>query len=170
MTAVRRLRIFRSPIEKQRWNADYYSRNLTVDCRHALSGTPGAFFNRLQYPLLVPTSGHVTDWRRVCEEQISTPDRTKTLPVIAAMHYGYTGDCPRAERIASSVLVIPCNYALKAADVERIAMCESRLGRSCAPRRNEASACFHECSVRLTPEMTRPCLIAPLLNKKNFLS
>ena len=60
------------------------------------------------------------------ENQIGTARPYKDIAAIAATHYGYTGDCPRAERIASTVLVIPCNYAIKAADIERIANCVNR--------------------------------------------
>ena len=125
--AIRRLPLLASWIERQRSNADYYSRNLTVDADMLCSETPGAFFNRLQYPLLVPTSGQC-ERLAAClrENQISTARPYKDIAAIAATHYGYTGDCPQAERIARTVLVIPCNYALKAADIERIANCVNR--------------------------------------------
>jgi len=121
-TAVRRLSVLDSFIEKQRSNADYYSRNLTVDADMLCSETPGRFFNRLQYPLLVPTSQQCDELAaRLHKEQISTARPYKDIAAIAAAHYGYTGDCPQAERIARTVLVIPCNCALSAADLERIA-------------------------------------------------
>jgi len=120
-TAVRRLLVLDSFIQTQRSNADYYSRNLTVDANMLCSEIPGAFFNRLQYPLLVPTSqqcDELTTYLR--NEQISTARPYKDIAAIAQAHYGYTGDCPRAERIARTVVVIPCNYTLRAADLERI--------------------------------------------------
>lgn len=121
-TAIRRLSLLDSFIERQRSNADYYSQSLTVDADMLCWETPGGFFNRLQYPILLPTS-------RQCEQmaaclsnnQISTARPYKDIAEIAATHYGYTGDCPRGEHIAKTVLVIPCSYALKAADLERIA-------------------------------------------------
>jgi hypothetical protein len=58
---------------------------------------------------------------RLRKEQISTARPYKEIAAIAAAHYGYAGDCPRAERIARTVLVIPCNYTLRIADLERIA-------------------------------------------------
>jgi dTDP-4-amino-4,6-dideoxygalactose transaminase len=121
---IRRLPLLASWIERQRSNADYYLRNLTVDADMICAETPGAYFNRLQYPLLVPTSGQC-DRLAAClrENQISTARPYKDIATIAAAHYGYTGDCPQAERIARTVLVIPCNHALKPADVERIATC-----------------------------------------------
>ena len=134
--AIRRLSVLASLIERQRSNADYYSRNLTVDADMLCSETPGAFFNRLQYPLLVPTSGQCDRLAaRLRENQISTARPYKDIAAIAAAHYGYTGDCPRAERIAKTVLVIPCNHALRAADVERIATCVNRAWAEVAGRR-----------------------------------
>lgn len=121
-TAIRRLAVLDSFIERQRLNARYYSRNLTVDADMLCSETPGAFFNRMQYPLLVPTSQQCDELAaRLRKEQISTARPYKEIAAIAAAHYGYAGDCPRAERIARTVLVIPCNYTLRTADLERIA-------------------------------------------------
>lgn len=133
---IRRLSSLASLIERQRWNADYYSRNLTVDADMLCSETPGAFFNRLQYPLLVPTSEQC-DRLAEClrKNQISTARPYKDIAAIAATHHGYTDDCPRAERIAKTVLVIPCNHAINAAEVKRIAMCVNRAWAEVAHRR-----------------------------------
>jgi perosamine synthetase len=125
--AVRRLSVLASLIEKQRSNADYYSRTLTVDADMLCSETRGALFNRLQYPLLVPTPAQC-DRLVAClrKNQISTARPYQDIAAIAARHYGYTGDCPRAESVARTVLVIPCHHTLKAADIERIATCVNR--------------------------------------------
>lgn len=133
--AIRRLSVLASMIERQRWNADYYSRNLRVEAGMLCAETPGAFFNRLQYPLLVPTSAQCDRLaEQLRNEQISTARPYKDIPELAATHYGYTGDCPQAERIAKTVLVIPCNYALKTADVERIANSVNRAWAEIANR------------------------------------
>jgi len=125
--AVRRLPRLSSWIERQRSNADYYSRNLKLDPGMLCQETPGTYFNRLQYPLLLPTSeqcDRLAAWLR--KNQISTARPYRDIAAIAATHYGYTGDCPNAERVARTVLVIPCHHALEAADVERIATCVNR--------------------------------------------
>jgi perosamine synthetase len=133
---VRRLTLLGSWIEKQRSNARYYDQNLSVDAEMLCSETPGAFFNRLQYPLLLPTSGECERLAgRLREDQISTARPYKNIAAVAAEHYGYTGDCPQAERIASTVLVIPCNHAIQATDVERIATCVNRAWAEVAHRR-----------------------------------
>lgn len=138
---VRRLPFLQSLIERQRSNADYYSRNLAVDAGMLCSETPGAFFNRLQYPVLVQTSDQC-DRLAAClrENQISTARPYKDIAAIAATHFGYNGDCPQAEHVARTVLVIPCNYAIKAADIERITSCVNRAWAAVAVRRKGVGA------------------------------
>jgi perosamine synthetase len=121
-TVVRRLLDLSSYVERHRSNADYYSRNLSVGGDLLCWETPGAFFNRLQYPLQLQTSLQCDEFAACLrKDQISTARPYRDIAAIAAAHYGYTGDCPRAERIARTVLVIPCNYELSATDLERIA-------------------------------------------------
>jgi perosamine synthetase len=133
--AIRRMAGLSTTIERQRQNADHYLRNLTLDAGMLCPETPGAFFNRLQFPLLVPTPAQC-DWlaERLRQNQISTARPYKDIASIAAEHYGYNGDCPRAEHIARTVLVIPCNYALKTAEVERISACVNRIWAEVAGR------------------------------------
>jgi dTDP-4-amino-4,6-dideoxygalactose transaminase len=124
---TKRMAVLSKVIERQRQNADYYLRKLTVDAGTLCPETPGAFFNRLQFPVLVPTLGQCDQLAgRLRKSQISAARPYKDITMIARKHYGYTGDCPRAERIASTVLVIPCNYALRAEEVERIAASVNR--------------------------------------------
>lgn len=140
-TTVRRLPALPSWIERQRSNADYYLRNLTVDADMLCWETPEAFFNRLQYPLLLPTSGQCEQMAaHLRSNQISTVTPYKDIAALASTHYSYTGDCPQAERIARTVLVIPCNYALKAAEVERIASCVNRAWAEVGSRRRSLGA------------------------------
>lgn len=138
--AVRRLPALASSIRRQRSIADYYSRNLTVGAEMLCWETPGAFFNRLQYPLLFSTSGQCEQMAAgLRKSQISTARPYKDIAAIAAQHYGYTGDCPQAERIAKTVLVIPCNYALADTDVERIAKCVNRAWAEVGGRRRHGT-------------------------------
>ncbi len=138
--AIRRMAVLPTMIERQRQNADHYLRNLTVDVGMLCPETPGAFFNRLQFPLLVPTPAQC-DWLagRLRQNQISTARPYKDIATIAAEHYGYSGDCPQAERIARTVLVIPCNYVLKTAEVERISTSVNRTWAEVAGRQRGVS-------------------------------
>ena len=54
---------------------------------------------------------------------------------LAAQHFGYAGDCPRAESVAQRVLVPPSGHGLGHSDLRRIAPPSTRPAASCAPRR-----------------------------------
>jgi len=138
--ATRRMAVLPTMIERQRRNADHYLRSLTVDADMLCPETPGAFFNRLQFPLLVPTPAQCDRLtERLRQHQISAARPYKDIATIAAEHYGYSGDCPQAERIARTVLVIPCNYALKTAEVERISASVNRIWAEVAGRQRGVS-------------------------------
>lgn len=123
-TAIRRLPQLDSWIDRQRSTSDFYSRNLAVDAGMLCSEKPGQFFNRLQYPILTQTAEQCEQLvASLRKNQISTARPYKDIAAIAAAHYGYTGDCPQAERIAQTVLVIPCNHSLRAGDVQRVTNC-----------------------------------------------
>lgn len=134
-TTITRLPRLKSWIEKQRFNANYYARNLRVEPEVLCSERPRAFYNRLQYPLLVPTPEQCDRLvRQLQNDGISVGRPYRNIATVAAAHHGYTGDCPQAERIATTVAVIPCNHALRAADVERVADCVNRAWTKIGPR------------------------------------
>lgn len=124
---MRRLPFLDLWIERQRANSEYYLRNLNVDAGMLCREKPGMFYNRLQFPILTKTPEQ-------CEKLVADLFRNgvtagrpyKQIVEIAKQFYGYTGDCPNAERIARTVLVIPCHYALKPRQVERIALTVNR--------------------------------------------
>jgi perosamine synthetase len=152
-TTLRRLPRLNSYIEKQRSHARGYSQNLRVDAGMLCSEMPEAFFNRLQYPILLPTSSQC-DWlaARLRENQISTARPYKDIAAIAATHYGYIGDCPQAEDIASRVLVIPCHHGLKAADVERVSTCVNRAWAEVSGRPAMVATSMHSGATALQHE------------------
>jgi perosamine synthetase len=114
---MRRMPQLGSWIEKQRANARCYEENLRVNAEMLCFEKPGAYWNRLQYPLLMPTPSHCEEFVKLLKrKQISTSRPYKDVTKIATQQYGYTGDCARAERVAESVLVIPCNYKLTASN------------------------------------------------------
>jgi dTDP-4-amino-4,6-dideoxygalactose transaminase len=135
-TTVRRLRLLAAQIRKQREHADYYSENLILDRRMLCSEPQGAFFNRLQYPLLLPDAGACEQMKALLRaDGISTARPYRDIAAIAAAHYDYQGDCPEAERIARSVLVIPCSHSLSAADVRRVTDAVNRAWRQVGGQR-----------------------------------
>jgi len=119
-----RLKLLNYAIERQRTTADFYLRTLNLDSDMLCSEKQGAFFNRLQFPILFHSSEQrdfISDYLH--KLQVDTSKPYKDIAEIAATHYGYTGDCPVSEQIAKRVLVIPCNHNLKEGEVERIAKC-----------------------------------------------
>ncbi|MHC1725271.1 MAG: DegT/DnrJ/EryC1/StrS family aminotransferase [Syntrophobacteraceae bacterium] len=121
---ISRLALLGSAIEKQRANADHYMLTLNLDPGMLCPEKPGAFYNRFMFPILFPS----TEMRdRIAaylyQRQIDTSQPYKNIAVVAAAHYGYSGDCPKAEQVAQRVIVIPSHYRLKPGVVQSIAQC-----------------------------------------------
>jgi dTDP-4-amino-4,6-dideoxygalactose transaminase len=119
-----RLKLLNYAIERQRTNADFYSRTLKLDSGMLCSEKPGTFYNRYLFPILFHSSEQrdfIADYLH--NLQIDTSKPYKDIAEVAAQHFGYSGDCPVAEQIARRVLVIPSYHSLKGEDVERIAQC-----------------------------------------------
>jgi dTDP-4-amino-4,6-dideoxygalactose transaminase len=139
--AIRRLRELPGAIQTQRRNSDFYLRNLSVEAGMLCLEAPGAFFNRLQFPLLVPTSGQCDRLAELLhQDQISTIRPYKNITDIAAAHYGYKGECPEAERIAGTVLVIPSNHVLRNAELRRITASVNRAWAAIAKKGQPVAA------------------------------
>ena len=140
VTAIRRLPLLASLIAKQRANAHYYSQQLKVDADMLCREKPGQFFNRMQYPVLPPTPEHCDELAsRLRRSFISTARPYKEIAAIAAKYYGYNGDCPQSERIAKTVIVIPCHHALTSADRERIGATVNRAWAEISSHRRNTS-------------------------------
>ena len=122
--AIRRLATLDSVIERQRANADFYSRTLSLDPGMLCSEKPGTFYNRYLYPITFSSSEH-RDFiaAYLHSRQVGTIQPYKDIADVAATFYGYTGDCPVSERVAKGVLVIPSYYILKTKDVQHISQC-----------------------------------------------
>ena len=121
---INRLALLDSAIERQRANADYYSRTLKLDSCILSSEKSGSFYNRYLYPVIFPSQDLRDSIAAYLHgRQIDCAKPYKDIADVAATHYGYAGDCPVAEQIAKRVLVIPCHYSLKKEDIERIAQC-----------------------------------------------
>ena len=122
-----RLKLLDFAMQRQRANADFYLSALNLDPRMLCFEKPGTFYNRLQFPILFHSSEHrdfIAGYLH--NHRIDTSKPYKDIVDVAAMHYGYAGDCPVSEQIAKRVLVIPCNYRLKKEDVQHIAKCVNK--------------------------------------------
>lgn len=122
LTFLRRLPLLEAWIGRQRFNADFYTKSITLDQDMLCSERAGTFYNRLQFPLLMRTPAQCGWMAAALRRQgISTARPYKDIAAIAAAHYGYKGDCPQAESVAQRVLVIPCNHSLRPEDVAHVA-------------------------------------------------
>lgn len=113
-----------------------FHEKVTLQRRHARmlldSVSPGAFSlpterpdrtrNWSQFPLRFRTTEH----RDLMAAHLMARgiDTARYLDGIAAQAsgaYGYRGDCPNAERLAATTLLVPIHYNLRAGDLEHIA-------------------------------------------------
>ena len=120
--ATRRLLSLDSAIERQREIAGYYSRTLELDSGMLCAELPGAYYNRYYYPVTFPSNEHRDRIASILHR--AGIDSIKYLDDVvdaARGEFGYSDDCPEAERLSKTVLIIPGYYSLKDRDVERIA-------------------------------------------------
>jgi dTDP-4-amino-4,6-dideoxygalactose transaminase len=128
---LRRLPSLEDWVTRQRAHADLYLARLTVSPEMLPQEVPPAFYNRLQFPLLMPTSTQCGAMVASLRAQgISTARPYRNIAAMAAAHHGYTGDCPNAERVADTVMVIPCNHSLSTRDIEHVAASVNRAWRT----------------------------------------
>ena len=80
--------------------------------------------NRYLYPVMLPTSSArdaLVDYLR--EHGIDSATPYHDIASIARENYGYTGDCPAAERVAQRVLILPSHNGLRTDEMEYVARC-----------------------------------------------
>ena len=84
--------------------------------------SPDSVRNWFQFPL----SFEDTDQRdpmsdHLLERGIDTAKYLDDIADAARARYGYRGDCPNAERLSRTVLLVPIHYNLHPRDIEHIA-------------------------------------------------
>jgi perosamine synthetase len=119
-----------SMISTQRENADYYDRNLTIDSSMLYRERPGHVVNRFMYPIRF---GSTKQRNRVAaflkENGIGTSTPYEDVIEGARDHYGYEGDCPKAESVLRRTLVIPNHFKVIPRERKRIAKCINAIWR-----------------------------------------
>jgi perosamine synthetase len=118
----RRMTELGSMIDSQRANAAYLDQNLHLAPGMLCFDGPRALSNRFMYPLIFRSTverDHVAAYLR--RHGIGTSRPYEETIQGAALHYGYAGDCPEAERLLRTTLVIPSFFTLTLNDVGRIA-------------------------------------------------
>jgi len=109
-------------IKIQRANAGYYLKNLEVGQDSFCLERPGAFYNRFMFPVKLRSQAEC-DYvsRYLLRNKISTSRPYRDVIEGAALNYGYKGDCPVAEQLLNSTLVIPVHYKVRKSDLEYVA-------------------------------------------------
>jgi dTDP-4-amino-4,6-dideoxygalactose transaminase len=108
-------------IRKHRANADYYVRHLRVDPSMLCRERPGAYYNRFMFPVIFGS----VEQRRFMRDALKTKGVDTATPYEeivegATKSYGYRGDCPSAEKLLKTTVVIPSYYRLTERAIERI--------------------------------------------------
>lgn len=119
--ALRRIRQINLMVKKQRENAEYYTRNLTLDNNMLCAEKAGTFYNRYLYPIAFPSESlrdAAADY--LFDKNIDVIRPYKNCAEVAAANYGYKGGCPKTENISKRVLAIPCHYNLRIWEIKRI--------------------------------------------------
>jgi perosamine synthetase len=121
-TTNRRLISLDKAIERQRTNAEFFSRTLELDSNMLCSEPQGSFYNRFLYPILFDSNEEcefMASYLLKCGIDTSRP--YKDMPEVSAKYYGYNGDCPVTEQIAKKILAIPSHHSLTKKEVQYIA-------------------------------------------------
>jgi dTDP-4-amino-4,6-dideoxygalactose transaminase len=122
--ASRRLGFLDLAIERQRANADIYSRTLSLDPLMLCSEKRGAHYNRYLYPITFESSEQRNRMATyLLRHKIDTMQYLDDVVDVATKQYGYNGGCPTSERLSKRVLVVPNYHSLKKREIHRIAQC-----------------------------------------------
>ena len=113
---------FQDKIAIQRYHAHMLLKSVVPDHFGLPSEGEDRSRNWFQFPLQF----HNTEQRDGMADYLFSQgiDTAKYLDDIAdeaRAHYGYNGDCPNAELLSKTVLLVPIHYTLSAFDIDRIA-------------------------------------------------
>ncbi len=113
---------FREKIERQRVHAQQLLSLLEAGPFGLPAEGEGCFTNWFQFALRFQDSGQrdaMADF--LFSRGIDTAKYLDSIAEEARAQYGYPGDCPEAERLAKTVLLVPIHYNLRTRDIEHIA-------------------------------------------------
>ena len=120
----RRLPAAKLAIAKQRANADYFLASLELPHSMVCHEKTGADYNRYHFPVVFSSTfirNLVSD--ALFRHQIDTIKYLDDIVSVASSEYGYDGDCPVAERLSRTTLIIPSYHSLSDEELHRIAQC-----------------------------------------------
>ena len=121
ITVERRKTLLPGLIERQRQNAEFYLKNLNLPEEYLCLEPVNSFLNRFMFPLKFRTEREACYFSEyLLKESISTTRPYLEVPEAAYQYYGYQNDCPMAEKLLKTTLVIPVHYLLGKKDLDKI--------------------------------------------------
>ncbi len=109
-------------INKQRENADFYLNNLIIPKDMFCLEPPNRYYNRFMFPIKFNSEErcqYISDLLQ--ENNISTSRPYLDVIEGSYMHYNYQRNCPVAERLLKTTLIIPVHYRLHQSELAKIA-------------------------------------------------
>jgi dTDP-4-amino-4,6-dideoxygalactose transaminase len=120
-TIKRRLANLEKLITVQREHAQYYLENLRLPGEMFCHEPPGYTYNRFMFPIKL----HSEKEYKVLSYFLFNKNISTSRPYFdviegATKYYGYKGDCPQAEHLLKTTLVVPVHYKLREKDLKHI--------------------------------------------------
>lgn len=116
-----RIKNLNKMITIQREHARYYLEHLNIPKEMLCLEPSGYFYNRFMFPIKFGSSEECQYFSDLLLKNNISSSRPY-LDVIegTSQHYNYQNDCPTAEKLLQSTLVIPVHYKLRKKDIARI--------------------------------------------------
>jgi len=122
--ARRRLVVFEKFLAAHRENTEYFFNNLLLSSALPCHEIPPNFSNRYAFPIAFTTAEERDAMARyLFQKKIHTIKPYQDIVELASAYYGYTGDCPGAEKVAKTTLLLPNHSRLRKQELRYI--CES---------------------------------------------
>jgi dTDP-4-amino-4,6-dideoxygalactose transaminase len=121
ITIKTRLTELEKMIETQREHAQYYLENLQLPREMFCNEPPDYSYNRFMFPIKLHSEKEYKFLSNfLFNKNISTSRPYFDVLGGAAKYYGYKGDCPQADHLLKTTLVIPVHYRLREKDLKHI--------------------------------------------------
>jgi len=118
---IKRLSMVPSAIDRQRANADFYSKHLHTSKDMLFAEKPGTFYNRYLYPFkLKSMTARDSIAKFLYDHRIDAIQPYRDIVDYAAKQYGYREGCPVSEQTAKTILAIPTHCHLTDKDRNHI--------------------------------------------------
>lgn len=149
--ARRRLAGIGVQVDRQRRHALYYDRHLPPGLRLAPAAHDGSRPNSYQYPVRFRSEAERDAMARLLlAKGVDSARYLHDIEGIARRHFGYRADCPVAERLAKTTLIIPNSYSLDPATVRHIADAVNSTWQGVANRGSRHDGCSESPAAAVT--------------------